>query len=460
MASLPDKRAAIVFGAGISGLSAVKLLLEKGVVTTLTAPAAPPDLEALIAAGLDWRPGDPVDALRQFASRHAAAAVAVMSPGIPPGGPEWQACRQSGIPVIGEIELAARFLHCRLIAVTGSKGKSSVVKLLADALSQAGKPAIPCGNYGRALSDVARLSPPPAVAVVECSSFQLEALSDTFSPDAAVVLNLSVDHLDRHGSLAAYREAKLNLFRNMATGSRQLLPAESEDPHGLNDRYHARFGRRATAFGCGADAAWRYAPGRVLGPGAGARIALAGGYFDNAILGPAAAAACCLLTDEGLTPAQIETAFQTFVPLPHRMQTVAEHNGVRYINDSKATSLAALLAGTRMAPKPVLLIAGGRLKEEISISGKEIVTNGVQKAYLIGECMDALASKWSRDLPVACCGTLEAAVRCAIQEAGSGGSVLLSPGAASFDQFTNYEKRGECFATWTRDLLKQAGKPQ
>ena len=454
-----DIGAALIFGAGVSGLAATRLFLSKHVDTTLTARSETEGVKTLVEAGAKWQSGDPVDVARRFISEAHSGAVVVASPGIPLDAPEFAVCTQAGLPIIGELELGAAFVSSRIIAVTGSKGKSSFVKLIADALSQSGVEALPCGNYGLALSEVAILPQQPAVVVVECSSFQLERLGCRFKPMSAVILNVSRDHLDRHGTMNAYQDAKLNIFRNMGVGTLQLLPSTADDLYGLNTCYEARYKRKAVTFGAPCNVRWQYAPGRVMDVETGLAIDVSDSYFDNTVLGPAAAAACCLLSAEGLTAGQLSSAFSRFIPLPHRMQIVAKSGGITFIDDSKATSMAALLAGVRMAPKPVFLIAGGRLKERILLTGKEVVTNGVQKAYLIGECMQEMASAWSNELPLELCQTLEVAVSHAFREAVPGGSVLLSPGTASFDQFKNYEMRGDCFAKQTQDLIQQAVQP-
>ncbi|MDD4061039.1 MAG: UDP-N-acetylmuramoyl-L-alanine--D-glutamate ligase [Kiritimatiellae bacterium] len=437
-------RRSIVFGAGVSGCAAARLLLRAGEEVRLVSRVETPETAALRAAGASVVLGDPAAAAAAFAAEGGGRAV--FSPGIPLGSPEAVACREAGLPIIGELEIGAEYLRARIVAVTGSKGKSSLVKLIADVLNAAGVSAVPCGNYGTALAEVAARDEPPAVAVVECSSFQLETIGERFRPASAVVMNLSADHLDRHGTMARYRDAKLDIFRNLAPGGLALLPAPSEDPHGLNAAFRARHGREATYFGRGADARWRHVDGIVACAGAGIDFDIRGSYFDNAVLGPAAAAACALLTAEGVAPETIAAGVRAFQPLPHRMQLVGEVDGVRFVDDSKATSIAALLAGARMARPPVYLVAGGRLKEKITANGKEVVTSGVEKAYLIGECMEDMALAWAPDLDLEKCGTLDIAVEAAFKEARPGGTILLSPGTASFDQFKDYAQRGKAFA--------------
>ena len=313
-----------------------------------------------------------------------------------------------GIPVKSELQVGVARLRARgvrLLAVTGSKGKSSVVKLVADALTAAGQKAVPCGNYGLPVCAV------PADcrwAVVEASSFQLETTNlppDAF--EAATVLNLQEDHLDRHGSAAVYHALK-----------RRLLQMAK---------------REAPPRGAPEDAAL-----------------FAGSYFDNAVLRPNAFAATGLMRAAGLRDAQIAAAFRDFVPLPHRMQEVFAAGGVRYVDDSKATSIAALAAGVEMAGAPVRLIAGGLAKGDDPKSAIGVLTKRVKKVYLIGKCAEAFFDAWSGAVDCEVCGDMERAVEKASSEARRGDVVLLSPGTASFDQYGNFGERGEVFASLAR----------
>jgi UDP-N-acetylmuramoylalanine--D-glutamate ligase len=323
-----------------------------------------------------------------------------------------------GIPVRSELQFgveALRALGVRLLAVTGSKGKSSVVKVVADAINLAGMCATPCGNYGLPVSELAsQLSTSgsrlmvPTWAVVEVSSFQMET-TDDFRPEAAALLNLQEDHLDRHGTKEAYHALKRRL---LALAERELDCSSW------------------TAADVPADA----------------RALFAGSYFDNEVLAVNGAAAVWLMRAAGLADAAVAAAFASFEPLPHRMQTVCERGGVRYIDDSKATSLAALAAGTRMAGRPVRLIAGGLGKGDDAFSSIRYLQSTTKKVYLIGRCANQLYDAWHSAVPCEMCGTLEAAVAAASRDARPGEAVLLSPGAASFDQFKNFGARGDRFA--------------
>ena len=385
--------------------------------------------------------------------RHAGA-TAVFSPGIPPSAPEFAAACAAGLRVRGELCLGCELFGGRVVAITGSKGKSSVVKLLADALSASGIPAVPCGNYGTPVCKVADLDPAPAVAVAECSSFQLETADEALAPEAAAVLNLSRDHLNRHGTMEAYLDAKLRIFDHLAPGGLALVPTPADDPGGVLARATALHpALRFATFGSAADAQWRWTPGEVLAPG-GEHLVVAGSYFDNDVLGPAAACAAAILLRLGLAPEAAAAAIRAFEPLPHRMQRVAAGRGAVWIDNSKATNLAAMLASVRMAPKPALLVAGGRIKEDLSVGGGELAALGVAKAYTIGECGEAMARAWGGALPVAFAGDLEHACEAAARDVAAlrPASVLLAPGTASFDQFRSFEERGDRFAALARRL--------
>ena len=320
-----------------------------------------------------------------------------------------------GLRTKSELQLGCEELKRRgwkLLAVTGSKGKSSIVKLVADAIG-----GIPCGNYGRPVTDL--VSEKPGWAVVEVSSFQLETTTlppDTF--EAAAILNLQEDHLDRHGSVEVYHGLK----RKLLTFARKGFVGGESD--GLK-----RKGFRFSTL-------W------------------VDSYFDNDILAGNAAIAVDLMRVAGLEDAAIAKAFRGFRPLPHRMNLVAEIDGVRYIDDSKATSIAALVAGVKMAGSGVRLIAGGLPKGDDPKMALSALTEWVKKVYLIGQSAKAFFAAWSSVADCEICETLDRAVESARREAAKGETVLLSPGAASFDQFKSYGERGEVFAR----LVKKEGQ--
>lgn len=450
---LPKQGHAWILGAGISGEAAARLLLGRGWRVTVIDSAA----EEKIGAAADRLRSAGATVLCGCARLpDVPADCAVVSPGMPADAPlrAEAACR--AVPVFSELEVGARFVPCPMIAVTGSKGKSSLVKVIADTLGLAGLRAEPGGNFGTALSTLAD-GRPLDWAVVECSSFQLETV-DAFRPRIGILLNLSPDHLDRHGTMERYRDTKLRMLARQEASDVALLPS-GPDPWGLRDAAGGVGLARRELFGVEGEATWRYEPGHVVRrmEGSDAWVDIAGSPFDNPVLGRAAAAGVAALWHAGLDDGAISRGFKTYQPLAHRMQPVAEIGGVRYVDDSKATSLTAQLAAVRMLAGPKRLIAGGRLKEKSVDTAKELLTAGVRKAYLIGECARELEAAWSPHLAVQVCGTLEAAVACAGREAEPGDTVLLSPGTASYDQFRDFQDRGNAFAALVRQLDEGVG---
>lgn len=384
---------ALVLGNGRSGQAAAELLRREGAAVT-------------VLDGADAWPAS------------GAWDLCVTSPGIALDHPWQRAARAAGVHVVSELQLGAtrwRARGGRMLAVTGSKGKSSVVKLVADALLLAGTPAVPCGNYGTPLCAVIcdGADPRRTWAVVEVSSFQLETTTlpaDAFV--AAALLNLQEDHLDRHGSAAVYHGLK----RRLLGMARVRIDGSARAPL----------------------------------PAADVRL-LAGSYFDNPVLRANGLCAVALLRAAGLDDARIAAGFAAFTPLPHRMQTVLERAGVTWVDDSKATSLAALAAGVGMCAGPVRLIAGGLPKGDDPKSVIPRLRSGAKKVYLIGRCAQQFADAWQDAVPCELCGTLDRAVESARRDARSGETVLLSPGAASFDQFNGYGERGDTFAALARE---------
>ena len=373
---------------------------------------------------------------KALAELGGGADFAAVSPGVPLTHPWLVECRARGIRLVSELEFGCRALRERgmkLLAVTGSKGKSSVVKIVADAINLAGGRAVPCGNYGKPVSEVA-LEGGWEWAVVEVSSFMMETTNlpaDTF--EAAAILNLQEDHLDRHGDVANYHRLKRLLLTMTPTGyDYSQVFADVDWSEGFWRRCLNRLFRMADTS------------------------ALRGSYFDNAILRTNGIAAAQLMYEAKVPFRAIRRAFREFVPLPHRMNLVAEIGGVRYIDDSKATSVAALVAGVTMAAegRSVRLVAGGQAKGDDPKIAISVLTGRVKKVYIIGQCAELFLAAWRSAADCEICGTMERAVERAVQEAEEGDTVLLSPGTASFDQFKSFGERGEVFAR----LVKREGQ--
>lgn len=439
-------RNALILGAGRSGEAAAKLIMETGGRAAIVDERWPEGRLAEVGSqGIRC-----LRATRDYLPDGAYDLI-VASPSIPMDHPWLDTARTRGLHVISELELGAAAWQGDTLAVTGSKGKSSVVKCLVDALRAAGRDVCDAGNYGTPLSQRALERPDRgagAIAVVEASSFQLE-LTRTFAPRLAAILNIQADHLDRHGTLEAYAAAKYRLFQAQRPPEAHAFLPPDLPGDAIPD------GVPLLRFGLAPDAAWRYdADSRTVRHEETA-IPVSG-YFANPILGPAAALIAAMLTHCGLTPEQIAAAFADFQPLPHRMQRVGETaSGVAFIDDSKGTSLSATQAALRIVGHGVRLIAGGQLKErDLAFLLPDLRAHAV-KVYLIGEAAQTLHNAWQETVPCALCGDLPTAFHTACDEAQPGETLLLSPGCASFDQFPGMAARGDAFQILARAAMAE-----
>lgn len=433
----PVGRRLLVLGCGKSGLAAAELIRREGGTPVLLDRSPSPGAVASLAAK------DIACIASESTLPEGFFDGVVTSPSVTPEHPWLREAGRRSLPVISELELGALHWQGRVIALTGSKGKSSAVKCLTDTLCLAGHRAFTAGNYGTPLC--ARVlecesNGKDAVAVTEVSSFQMEHTT-AFAPELAAILNLQADHLDRHGTMAVYRALKFRLFsaQRPERGDTAFLPTGLRAPE---DRLPQ--GLRTETFGTDAASDWRYDAGAVIGPH-GLTVPVAG-YFRNPVLGCAAALITAMLSRFGISPAAIAEGFRTFVPLDHRMQRLTTVHGVTYIDDSKATTLTATAAALRMTEGPVRLIAGGLLKESDLTFILPILRERVAKAYIIGKDTRPLLNAWSDAIPCADCGTMAVAVGLAASEASPGDTVLLSPGTASFDQYPGMAARGRDFA--------------
>jgi UDP-N-acetylmuramoylalanine--D-glutamate ligase len=425
---------ALILGAGESGFNAAKLLRREGARVTIFDRACPPGrAEVLRTLGAYVRAATPDDRIPDDCD------LVVTSPGIPPEHPWIKEAQARGLRPIPELELGWSRFRGRVAAITGTNGKSTMVKWMAESLRAAGFRAAPAGNYGPSVCRVLCDRPDLEWLVIEASSFQLEA-AQRFRADIAILLNIAPNHLDRHGTMEAYIAAKARLFAQARERDVCLAPAEwrarMQETAGGRGIWHT--------FGPAETDDYRWQGGRVWHRG-NALIDLTGSYFDNDVLGPHAAAVAGAFHAAGVSLEAAAAAARSFEPLPHRMERVAEVNGVVFINDSKATTLAALRAALAMAGRPTRLIAGGRLKEIDLSQVKEMLALHASGIYLIGEASKQMASAWSDAAPCVVCGTLEDAMKAAWRDAQPGEAILLSPGCASFDQFESFMERGERF---------------
>lgn len=417
---------ALVVGCGRSGRAAEALLRSEG-CETLALDESTTDLASFKSQVSNFLP-----------------ETAVVSPGFPLNHSWIKDLIEQGVPLLSELELGWSRRRCPVIAVTGSNGKSTVVKWIAEALAQAGQKAVPCGNYGFPVCAAVMLSDVPDWLVIEVSSFQLETVQE-FRPDIGLLLNVLPNHLDRHGTMEAYRDLKLRLFENMTATDTAVVPFD------LFPVIEKKSSNVWKTFGAEQGADFRYSDGRV------GEINLNGTRFANEILGVAGAAVTAVCDACGIPASAVEVSARTFVPLPHRTALVAEIDGVQYVDDSKATNLVAMCAAVKMCSGKVHLIAGGRPKESDFSLAKDLLAQRVSHLYLIGEASGAMQAAWGDAVRCDSCGTLENAVIAAQKQAKPGETVLLSPACTSFDQFRDFNERGDCFAAAVRGLSGKDG---
>jgi UDP-N-acetylmuramoylalanine--D-glutamate ligase len=431
-----------VFGAARSGVAAANFLARRGVAVTLTDNRQRADLplvETLHPSVRQVLGGHPSDVL--------AADTIVLSPGIPRSIPPLQEAERRGIPVISEIELAFRHLQGKVVAITGTNGKSTTTALIGEILRVAGMEPIVAGNIGESL--VASLDDKPRNYVIELSSFQLETV-DSFRADVALLLNVTPDHLDRYGSMEEYAKAKYRVFRNQTASDFAVVNAD--------DQWTREPQTSAQV--------WRFSGSRAVAPGAWfdgsdlVRETLTSGRIprkDLRIEGSAnvenALAAWLAANALGVGDDQVREAFRSFAGLPHRMVLVRELDGVRYINDSKGTNVDATLKSLEgMQDGRVLLILGGKDKAGEFFRLRDLVQRKVRQIITIGAAAPKVTEQLGGAAEIIDAHDMPGAVGYARQHGRSGETVLLSPACASFDQYNNFEERGAHFEQLVAEL--------
>jgi UDP-N-acetylmuramoylalanine--D-glutamate ligase len=442
-------------GAARSGVAAARLLRRHGLDVRLCdrAPADPVRLAELTRLGIEARLGVDDPALLE------GRDFVVWSPGIPLGHPIAAAARAAGTPVLSELEIGYRFARAPLLCVTGTNGKSTTTDLAGALLRGAGVHAEVCGNIGRALCEVVESVGPDGALVVEVSTFQLETV-DRLKPRVATWLNLTPDHLDRHGSLAAYGALKQRLFAKQDEHDHAVWNAD--DPEVTARRtgraqaleFSVRHEVKSGAFAVRGELrlAWSGARETLMPI---PELRLRGAHnLSNAL--------AALATVLPLEPPReaLRRVLGEYRGLEHRLESVAVIDGVEFVNDSKATNLDSMAVALHSFREPVVLIAGGRDKGQDFGTAAELARRHVRQAILIGEGADRIAEAWS-GVPMARARTLGEAVEQAFEVARGGeggtGTVLLSPGCASFDMFRDFEDRGARFKEEVQRLrLKEA----
>jgi UDP-N-acetylmuramoylalanine--D-glutamate ligase len=344
-----------------------------------------------------------------------------------------------GIPVLGEVELAWRLLPNPFLAITGTNGKTTTTELTGAIYRAADKPVAVAGNVGTPLTSLVGEIDPDTTIACEISSFQAED-TEAFAPEGALLLNLGEDHLDRHGTLEAYRAAKLRVFANQGAGDVAVAPAGLDLP---GEARRVTFGGPDTDLGL-ADGVltWQGEPVIVA-----AEIRLRGAHNLENAMGAAA-----LALASGVERSAVASALRDFAGVPHRLEEVGTVNGVLYVNDSKATNVEAAVRGIEAFDGGVHAILGGSAKGGGFSGLRDAVASRCRACYLIGATAEQLAADLDGAAPLRRCGDLDTAVREATAAAQPGDVVLLSPACASFDQFRDYEDRGDRF----RKLLPRA----
>ena len=439
-----------VLGLGRSGRAVARLLAARGAevyASDLSAgPAASAAAEELAGDGVEAEAGG------HDLARLAGCDWIVTSPGIPPGAPVFRDPGVARRTIVSEIEVASWFAEAPIAAVTGTNGKTTTTALLGAVAEAGGVRASVAGNIGRAFSDAIRDDPAPDWFVIEVSSFQLARI-ETFRPRVAVVLNLTPDHLDVYPDMAAYAADKARIAENMGAGDSLCLNAEAPELDSFGQgRPLARhvFDRRGPVErGAYVDDGWitlvgEADSGRVL---PATELGIPGAHnLQNAL---AASLAASLI---GVPRAAMARPLAEFRGVPHRLETVAEIGGVRFVNDSKATNVDSALVALEAFDAPLVVILGGRHKEAPYAPLASPLAARARRVLAIGEAADRIAAELGSRVEVEIAATLERAVERAAAIAIPGDVVLLSPACSSYDQFANYEERGERFRALVVEL--------
>jgi len=434
----------LVIGLGRSGRASIEVLAPR--VAAVYATDEDPDIDVATL-------GVPFFAPASLGEVLPNVTVAVLSPGIALNGELVRRIQTAGVPVFSEVEVAYRICRAPIVAVTGTKGKTTTAALLGEIFRRAGKTTFVGGNIGNALiAETARAAPDDWV-IAEVSSFQLESIR-SFKPRIALINNISPDHLDRYHSMDEYAEAKFRIFANQGPGDTfvgnlddaRIAALADEDANRIKARalWFAGEPHRNTALYVRGEKTIVYAP-----PTGDPRpivimrideIPLQGKHNVENVLG-----AILVGLAAGLEREAVAAAVRDFKPLAHRLQVVAERAGVTYVDDSKATNPGSVIAALRSFDRPIVLIAGGKAKGTEFADLGRVASSRTKAVVLIGEAADAIAKTIKR-AAIRRAGSMDEAVAIAASIAAAGDVVLLSPGCASFDMFTSAEDRGDRFA--------------
>jgi UDP-N-acetylmuramoylalanine--D-glutamate ligase len=444
MMELKGKKVLVV-GLGKSGLAAALFLRRRGAQVTVSdirsAEALAKEIPALIEAGIMVETGG--HGLLTFRRQD----LIVVSPGVPLNTPELAQVKSFGLPVIGELELAARFIKGRMLAITGSNGKTTTTALVGEILQKAGLPTLVGGNIGVPVASLIEQSTDETWSVLEVSSFQLET-TEEFHPAISVILNITPDHLDRHGTFENYALFKERIFAAQDERDCLVLNADNARTAEAASRSSARIYWFSVehpveqgAWLEQGNVVYRPAPDaatEIIMPLSG--IPLKGAHNVENVLAAVVAARLA-----GAPAVAIRQAVENFQAVEHRLEYVATHNGVDFYNDSKATNVDATAKAVAAFDSGVHLILGGKDKGSDYTLLAPLLRARVRAVYTIGSAAAKIESQLRGVVSIESCETLDNAVIAAASAAHPGEVVLLAPACSSFDQYENYEQRGRAF---------------
>ena len=443
----------LIVGGGLSGVAAAKFLALRGARVRVNDSKPEAELRGapeLRAAGVELIAGGHQEQLFEDAD------LVVISPGVPLEIPALGQARAAGVPIIGEVELASRFLRGRLVGITGSNGKTTTTTLTGQLLARAGLPTQVGGNIGTPLVSLVETSRVDGFTVIEISSFQLETVEELHL-NAAALLNITPDHLDRYASMETYAAAKGNIFRNQTPEDTAVLNADDERVAGMHKATQARavyFSRKQHL-----EEGVFLRGDEVIVRGGGKEqvlinredVGLRGAHNVENVMAALALGLSC-----GASVDSMRAGVREFSGVEHRLERVAEVAGVKFYNDSKATNVDAAIKALEAFTEPIVVILGGKDKGSDYSPLRPLVSEHCAHAIVIGAAAEKIAAALEGAVPLHRASSMAAAVDAAFELSKAGDVVLLAPACASFDMFENYEHRGRVFKDAVRLLAVRA----
>jgi UDP-N-acetylmuramoylalanine--D-glutamate ligase len=448
----------LVVGLGKSGVASALFLKAKGAHVTVSDAKSEDQLSESIPVLLDA--GIAVETGGHGERTFHGQDLIVVSPGVPVDAPPLVQARALGETVIGEIELAAQFFPGTIIAITGSNGKTTTTTLAGEIIAAGGFRTIVGGNIGTPAISLVEAATPDTIAVLEVSSFQLETIQ-TFRPKVAVVLNVTPDHLDRHGTFEAYVDAKARIFENQGESDFAVLNADDATCVALAARTRAKVfwfsrNKEVNQGACARDGQIIFRDSKTQNEIMPiSDLPLRGAHNLENVL-----AAICVGTVMGCKPEAMRRAVRDFKAVEHRLEFVATIGGVEYYNDSKATNVDATIKALESFPANIHIILGGKDKGSDYSVLKDLLRQRAKRVYTIGAAAEKIESQVGDSAEIVHAETLDVAVKRIASAAEAGDIVLLAPACASFDQFQNYEERGRVFKQLVQALAEEANHPE